>query len=347
MDLEKFGLFITNLRKEKEISQEQLAEKLHVNRQTISRWERGLGFPEYESLFLLSRILDVTVDELFIGKRKNEVNALNHISFVICLIFVIIFLILLSFFFTNYKKNVVYTFTAHSNSITIENGFISFFSNQFYINLGDVTFKDNTIYKDDVRYVLFYGVNGKKKFLYSSTLEDDSVYLNAQVFSKHKDNFFGDIYLQVEFFKNDILYKELLILDLNKQYVNDDFFEEDINKIENDFFAVDYLTKNNFILCEKCASGTYFKKIDNFEIYVDLKDKKIISYYIKSDTFFKVEYENDKLFFSYRENLFIYDLYEEMWVDKTGHDFAKVDINRELLELWLDNFLKIKSVVDI
>ena len=50
MDQKKIGSFIKELRKEKDLTQEQLAEKLNVTRQTISKWELGLTTPEMDKL---------------------------------------------------------------------------------------------------------------------------------------------------------------------------------------------------------------------------------------------------------------------------------------------------------
>ena len=50
---------IIHLRKEYNLSQEDLAEKVFVSRQSISNWERGKSYPDIESLLLLSNIFDV------------------------------------------------------------------------------------------------------------------------------------------------------------------------------------------------------------------------------------------------------------------------------------------------
>ena len=59
-----FGENLRTVRKERKISQEELAEQLHVSRQAISRWEQGNGYPEMEKMISLSRILKVSLDYL-------------------------------------------------------------------------------------------------------------------------------------------------------------------------------------------------------------------------------------------------------------------------------------------
>ena len=55
------------LRKERGLSQEELAEKLYVSRQTISNWERGQTYPDLSSLLLLATYFDISLDNLIKG----------------------------------------------------------------------------------------------------------------------------------------------------------------------------------------------------------------------------------------------------------------------------------------
>ena len=92
MDQIKIGKFIATLRKEKELTQEQLGEKLGVTNKTISRWENGNYMPDIEILSLLSKEFDVSINELISGERfleedfkkaadNNLVTALNNSTF--------------------------------------------------------------------------------------------------------------------------------------------------------------------------------------------------------------------------------------------------------------------------
>ena len=60
------------LRKQKGFSQEELAARLHVARQTISKWEKNLSVPDAVTLIRLAEILEVSVSELLGEKIKNE-----------------------------------------------------------------------------------------------------------------------------------------------------------------------------------------------------------------------------------------------------------------------------------
>lgn len=64
-----FGVFVQELRKEKGLTQLELAEKLYVSDKAVSKWERGLSLPDVTLLLPLAEALDVTVTELLEGRR--------------------------------------------------------------------------------------------------------------------------------------------------------------------------------------------------------------------------------------------------------------------------------------
>lgn len=69
IDREAFGAFLVQLRKEKGLTQKELAEKLYVSDKAVSKWERGLSLPDISLLTPLAEILGVTVTELLRGER--------------------------------------------------------------------------------------------------------------------------------------------------------------------------------------------------------------------------------------------------------------------------------------
>lgn len=66
------GENIKKLRKEKNLSQEQLAEMLNVSRQAVSKWESGKTYPDIDNLVLLRDIFNVTLDDLIINENKTK-----------------------------------------------------------------------------------------------------------------------------------------------------------------------------------------------------------------------------------------------------------------------------------
>lgn len=72
MDQVVIGKFIASERKRKGYTQRQLADILEISDKTISKWERGNGFPEVSLLLPLCNELDITVNELLSGERVSE-----------------------------------------------------------------------------------------------------------------------------------------------------------------------------------------------------------------------------------------------------------------------------------
>jgi len=69
MEQKKIGQFISELRKEQEMTQQQLADSLGGSNKTISKWECGNGMPDISSIVPLCEILNITVNELISGER--------------------------------------------------------------------------------------------------------------------------------------------------------------------------------------------------------------------------------------------------------------------------------------
>ena len=72
MDNEKIGKFIAELRKEKGMTQKELAEKVGVSDKTISKWECGNSIPDITYLEALCNSLDISVNELLSGERLTD-----------------------------------------------------------------------------------------------------------------------------------------------------------------------------------------------------------------------------------------------------------------------------------
>lgn len=74
MTSKECGKFIAELRKEKELTQKELAEIINVSDKAVSRWETGKGYPDVTSLVSLSEYFGVSVNELLAGKRLTVDN---------------------------------------------------------------------------------------------------------------------------------------------------------------------------------------------------------------------------------------------------------------------------------
>lgn len=93
----ELGNHIKHYRNEKGLSQEELAERVYVTRQTISNWENNKNYPDINSIVLLSEVFEISIDNLIKGdleEMKKEINSeevkkLNFYSWMAVIIFLI------------------------------------------------------------------------------------------------------------------------------------------------------------------------------------------------------------------------------------------------------------------
>ena len=74
MDQSKIGKFIAECRKQKNLTQMQLSEKLGITDKAVSKWERGITMPDTSIMLELCEILGISVNELLIGEKINMEN---------------------------------------------------------------------------------------------------------------------------------------------------------------------------------------------------------------------------------------------------------------------------------
>ena len=78
MDNKKVGQLIRELRKERHMTQAQLAEQLHVSDKTVSKWETGKGGPELSLLTEISKIFEIDLQNLLSGElNQNQLRSIN------------------------------------------------------------------------------------------------------------------------------------------------------------------------------------------------------------------------------------------------------------------------------
>ena len=74
----KLGLTISKLRKEKGMTQEELAEKVNVSAQAVSKWENDISMPDISVLPVLAEVFDVSIDELLGREKVSKVEILEE-----------------------------------------------------------------------------------------------------------------------------------------------------------------------------------------------------------------------------------------------------------------------------
>ena len=186
MDNQKIGKFIASLRREKGITQEELAFNLTTTRESISKWERGVMTPPAEYLLLLSKFFNVSVNEILSGERKTKTNKeeIDNVTVdilkkeegkyrkllkVLSLeIIVLIVGLLVYYFVSNYQTIFIYQVFGESENFSVESGLMVLSNSKSYLKLGEITnpnnlevleyevyYDDNVIYKsNDDNYTL-------------------------------------------------------------------------------------------------------------------------------------------------------------------------------------------------
>lgn len=172
MDQEKIGKLIADCRKNMKMTQVELANKLGVTYQAVSKWENGRGFPDIEMLKKISEIFCVDIDEILNGERKVKKEISNKKIFLICISIIIFLIISFVFICKVYLKNdiVVATINSIENKFLI-NGVLISEKNKTIIHISNIRIIDN-IEKQ------FYGIEA---ILY----EDNGD--NYQIISKYGD----------------------------------------------------------------------------------------------------------------------------------------------------------------
>lgn len=293
MKQDNIGSFITDLRKEKNITQEQLASIIHVSRETISKWELGKRCPDVESLYKLSETFEVSVEELISGERKiketdlaialyTDCNRKNKIiKIILTLLIILILIFLIYYFFNTYNSFKVYNISYSTNDLTVSDGLLVSTKDNIYFNLGHI----NTN-KDITDLELFYKDKDNKEHLIVKT---DDLNINFKDFSKHQEyidfnnlnQIVNNMYLKVTY-PDEI---ESIKLQTKKSYANTNIFNKKKSMIINDKNQELSLSKDSIILEQKILK--IFKKDNglysyetNLGSFIYIPENKILEYIV-------------------------------------------------------------------
>lgn len=297
MNEKKIGNFIKELRLENGYTQQELADIIHVSRQTISKWEIGKSNCDSANIKLLSDLFRVTPNEIINGERNQEndialklydenikVNKKFFITFSI-LIFVILSYFVY-YFINQYNSISIYTIYGKNKSYVINNGVLVKAKDKIYFNLGyiepffdydtiELYFKiddtKNTILKTSHPSVYLYDFKGYEE------------YINFKKFDEIVNNMYVEMC-------NDKC--ETLKLNLNEDYKNNSIFfpikvspkkEEDNNE---------YLSSNDKLI--EIIKDKFKKKNDGYFKKLLMNDNNIyITYFEDSNIIIMENFEND------------------------------------------------------
>ena len=245
MNLEKTGKFIAELRKEKNMSQQELADLIPVSREAISKWERGKNGADNSSLLRLSEIFNVSINEIFYGERKNKNNkdSINRVSLdiysktkvmkkslilTIVLLVLIILTFLLYYFFGTYNSLKVFIISYSSDDFIITDGLFVTTKDKLYFNISNIDSEYEIkglglYYKNDKNSKLIYHVDDDYIILY------DFYKYNKYFEYNNLSNIINNLYLKIETNEGE----EMIKLNLKEDFSNNKI-SVNHNKVTND-----------------------------------------------------------------------------------------------------------------
>ena len=238
----ELGKFIASLRNEKNLTQEELAEKLFIDKRKISRWECGTSIPEFDMLIKLSEILDVSLYELSIAKRiendiltKKVINKFKSIKdfkkyklkkkikIIILIIFFIIFLIT-STYTIKYNDTVeIYKLKSIDDKYYLNGDYIRAKDYTFFyikeISLTAETKENNLVMFKDCEYEIYE--KNKRIIHINNDEQQPKPYLHTPYYENNKNKKLNNnVNLQVTCNKNNIINSYSINIELSKIYNN-------------------------------------------------------------------------------------------------------------------------------
>lgn len=162
MNQTKIGAYIKELRIKNNMSQSQLAQKLSVTNQAISKWENGRGIPDIEMLKQLSTIFNVKVDDLINGESKRKNNNNKKLLLILVSIIIIAIVITIVVLVNHQPNNFNFNSIASDNDKFSIKGVIAYNNNKKSIYISDIKYQTTTSEEDKyvVAECILYEVNG-------------------------------------------------------------------------------------------------------------------------------------------------------------------------------------------
>lgn len=214
VEQENIQKFIKNLRKEKNLTQKQLADLLGVTYQAVSKWERGLNIPDLSILQEMSRLFDVDIDTIINGKKKSDGKKKRPFYILFCLSF----LFLLIFCFCLFGRN--HDFTLKKVSSDCEdftlNGSVAYNQDKSAIYISNIDYcgDEKEIIYQRIECNLYEEYKDSRKLVHTiSAKKNTSLSSYLKTLEVHVENYQSSCRM----FSSSKLYLEIKAIDSNGQ----------------------------------------------------------------------------------------------------------------------------------
>lgn len=281
MNNEKIGLFIAKLRKDKKMTQMDLADKLHITDRAVSKWERGICMPDVSLLSELSIILDISIAELLNGEKSNKkidnekiINTINYtkndirkrtmkiVDYVVSIIIIII-----SIFLININIRSEYYLNKSYKSINFPTSVIPIVREYINIIKNDSGNYSEEEYQSIMGYI--NSIENTVDFEKDEKLMNKSEYTYNDIISVIENNYSYAVMINTMYYNT-----------IYKMIVKKDFSKIDnyaiYTSISNDYYSSSALLKN-------FVSDSYVSSINEEEIATEFVG------------FFNLQYESYRL----------------------------------------------------
>ena len=312
MNSNDVGNFIKKLREEKGWTQEDLAQKIPIGRGAVSKWERGVTLPDISVLTCLSKVFNVSTDELLAGERNTSINVAlelykdrnknrKYYKVSIIIIISLIFLFLSYYFINQYKSVKVYTI---SGNFEIKNGIFLVTNEKVYFNLGEITNKINKdittieLYYYDDSEILVSSTNSESLLIYDTNGYNE--FFDFTILNKIMKNLYIKVYYEDTFDK--------ITLSLKKDYVNDNILFFDNSKISNQSFKSKANKIYDFKKYINAIKIKYTKNNDAYFFEINKNNKNIKLKYLMDTQILNVLVSQNDIV----QEEYIYDLTNEL-----------------------------------
>ena len=273
------GQLISEARKKKKISQEELAATLHVSRQTLSSWETGRTIPDFHSMLSACRLLDINVSDIMqdengliqLVNREKKKTSRIYLIFIFLLIVVVILLVSFLIIIFNSNKFTVYELQLNSDDYYLDDGILILSKENNYFNLGKLCSKNESIDDSKDYYVKIYEIiNGEERLILEKFYDNNVVISENYGYNEYFNSLdaSNNLFLDISYIEDDeivtvtskILLKEIMKSDAiiylkNKAIGTDEVVKEDnsseisISALKNCGYELDenwtYIKNNN------------------------------------------------------------------------------------------------------
>lgn len=368
----KLGKVLINLRKEKDLTQKELAEALHTTDKSISRWECGTGRPSLEMMYEISeyfgvlytdliaaRVSDKHEDDKIVEKIVDELSGAGKkrmkkikIGFIIS---VVLILVLIGIFIFSNSYNRFKVYKVYGEGELIDKFYGTYIETKMrdVLYFGDIKIKDVDIKDSDIVSVDLYVIENDKEVIIKNSSDLNEMYFILSEESNDIDNlsdYFDNAYLRVSITddngkteKYEAKLEFTIDFSNNKIYYDDNFLIEEYNYELTNYNEVDVetiLLDNGF---KKSNGNTLYIKTNDYKISYQI-DNRVLSYsYEKNGFRYKYQFRlNDNILEVniYDENLSIIQDYEfEINNNKMNCNVGSCNDYREVMRILDKNIL--------